>query len=58
MSKKETQLSRLSYWLLFKEIERVATSFLGDNSTLDPPDSMPNSEVKRSSADDSVAAAM
>ena len=27
---------------------------LGDHSVADPPDSMPNSEVKRSSADGSV----
>ena len=27
---------------------------LGDNSVLDPPDPMPNSEVKRNSVDDSV----
>jgi hypothetical protein len=31
---------------------------LGDNSVLDPPDPMPNSAVKRNSADDSVAFAM
>jgi hypothetical protein len=27
---------------------------LGDNSEMDPPESIPNSEVKRLSADDSV----
>ncbi len=31
---------------------------LGDNSVLDPPDPMPNSVVKRNSADDSVAFVM
>ena len=31
---------------------------LGDYSVLDPPDAIPNSEVKRSSADDSVGAPM
>ena len=30
----------------------------GGNSELEPPDPIPNSEVKRLSADDSVAAAM
>ena len=34
------------------EIERK--NLLGDHSDLDPPDSMPNSEVKRISADGSV----
>ena len=29
-------------------------NLLGDHSVADPPDSMPNSEVKRSSADGSV----
>ena len=30
------------------------TGLLGNNSVLDPPDPIPNSEVKRNSADDSV----
>ena len=30
------------------------TNLLGDHSVVDPPDSMPNSEVKRNSADGSV----
>ena len=30
------------------------TELLGNNSVLDPPDPIPNSEVKRNSADDSV----
>ncbi len=29
-------------------------NLLGDHSVLDPPDSMPNSEVKRNSVDGSV----
>ena len=29
-------------------------NLLGDHSVVDPPDSMPNSEVKRNSADGSV----
>ena len=31
-----------------------STNLLGDHSVVDPPDSMPNSEVKRNSADGSV----
>jgi hypothetical protein len=31
-----------------------ATELLGNNSVLDPPDPIPNSEVKRNCADDSV----
>ncbi len=34
------------------EIERK--NLLGDHSVLDPPDSIPNSEVKRNSVDGSV----
>ena len=30
------------------------TGLLGNNSVLDPPDPIPNSEVKRNCADDSV----
>ena len=32
----------------------ILTNLLGDHSVVDPPDSMPNSEVKRNSADGSV----
>ena len=32
----------------------ITKNLLGDHSVADPPDSMPNSEVKRSSADGSV----
>ena len=41
-------------------LKRTRNSFpdfknlLGDHSVVDPPDSMPNSEVKRNSADGSV----
>ena len=35
-----------------------APNLLGNHSVLDPPDPMPNSVVKRNSADDSVAFAM
>ena len=35
-------------------IYSVIKNLLGDHSDLDPPDSMPNSEVKRISADGSV----
>ena len=38
-----------------KYIFSIETILLGDHSKLDPPDPMPNSEVKRFSADDSVA---
>ena len=33
---------------------KTKQNLLGDHSDLDPPDSMPNSEVKRISADGSV----
>ena len=39
-------------------MSEIKPNLLGDNSVLDPPDPMPNSVVKRNSADDSVAAAM
>ena len=32
----------------------IQASLLGNNSVLDPPDPIPNSEVKRNCADDSV----
>lgn len=32
----------------------ILTGFPGDHSRLEPPDPIPNSEVKRLSADDSV----
>ena len=32
----------------------ITPNLLGDHSVVDPPDPMPNSEVKRSSADGSV----
>ena len=35
-------------------IQTNSKNLLSDNSVLDPPDSMPNSEVKRNSVDDSV----
>jgi hypothetical protein len=33
---------------------RLITGLLGNHSVLDPPDPIPNSEVKRNRADDSV----
>ena len=39
-------------------MSELKPNLLGDNSVLDPPEPMPNSVVKRNSADDSVAAAM
>ena len=38
----------------FKSVPGYPTELLGNNSVLDPPDPIPNSEVKRNSADDSV----
>ena len=37
-----------------EKAESKSKNLLGDHSDLDPPDSMPNSEVKRISADGSV----
>ena len=44
------KLSRLLNWPNGEFIKNL----LGDHSVADPPDPMPNSEVKRSSADGSV----
>ena len=38
----------------FKSVPGYPTGLLGNNSVLDPPDPIPNSEVKRNCADDSV----
>ena len=38
----------------FKSVPGYPTELLGNNSVLDPPDPIPNSEVKRNCADDSV----
>ncbi len=38
---------------VFKKL-KVKQNLLGDHSIVDPPDSMPNSEVKHNSADGSV----
>ncbi len=43
---------RISFPDYSLEIERK--NLLGDHSVLDPPDSIPNSEVKRNSVDGSV----
>ena len=39
-------------------MSELKPNLLGENSVLDPPDPIPNSVVKRNSADDSVAFAM
>ena len=46
------QKTLISSWPLNKKTFNVF--MLGDNSAVVPPDPMPNSEVKRSCADDSV----
>ncbi len=38
----------------FRSNPELITELLGNHSVLDPPDPIPNSEVKRNSADDSV----
>ena len=38
----------------FRRKPGLITELLGNNSVLDPPDPIPNSEVKRNCADDSV----
>ena len=40
------------YYLSLVEVDRK--NLLGDHSVMDPPDPMPNSEVKHNSADGSV----
>ncbi len=44
------QLSNLGWW----QKSLTQASLLGNNSVLDPPDPIPNSEVKWNCADDSV----
>ena len=46
------------YLLIDRESGRSDNSLLGGNSELEPPVPIPNTEVKRLSADDSVAIAM
>ena len=41
-------------WPNKKSLNAPRTEFPGDHSGLEPPDPIPNSEVKQSSADDSV----
>lgn len=47
------QMLRLAYAAI-----DICTILSGDNSDVVPPDSIPNSEVKRLSADDSVGVPM
>ena len=42
------------FYAFTKSLKQNVRILLGDHSDLDPPDSMPNSEVKRISADGSV----
>ena len=43
-----------AFQITFLKENQRRKNLLGDHSVADPPDSMPNSEVKRSSADGSV----
>ena len=43
-----------AFQITFLKENQRRKNLLGDHSVVDPPDSMPNSEVKRNSADGSV----
>ncbi len=54
MLRERRQLSRIVGSHFLRESENKNRILLGDHSVLDPPDSIPNSEVKRNSVDGSV----
>ena len=57
--RRREKVANLSVIQILVSSKRVNTQImLGEHSVLDPPDPMPNSEVKRNSVDDSMAVAM
>ncbi len=54
LGKDEVPSSILGISTIYSTRDTRSKNLFGDHSTLDPPDSIPNSEVKRSSADGSV----
>ncbi len=53
MCRERKQLSEF-FASVFEKAESKSKNLLGDHSVLDPPEPIPNSEVKRNSVDGSV----